>query len=385
MRTSCKLTVLVVAAVLLCTPVSQMVQATGGGNDDGDEGGSWQITKFGTKLPQTIYRASLAWTGEKAYLFTGRVQEGHVRTIYEFDPASGDIVERKAQISRGREMSTAAWLAPYAYIFGGMNSSGMLDEIVRYDPARDVAEVLPYHMPTPRMGASAVAVGDHIYIIGGRNLTEHMAEVLRFDPRTGGIDRMQDMPVNGGGRSALTDGERIYLFGGCGSCENETVFELESNSGRSRLLDTHTDIGYYWSTGVWTGGTALVFGGNDFAQTLDQFLEFTPDGKGGGTIEQIGRLPKPIELATSFFDERSGKAFLLGGRFTELPSDTIYVITHAGDQVPELHISAEGIAIVVGLMAFTVAVVVYQSISEKKGRGRREQTDLFKESEERER
>lgn len=362
------LLVIAVTAMMLLPIVPKAVLASSGdGDSDKETVVSWEMAAHSTKLPQAVYRSSLAWTGEKAYIFTGRVQEGMVETIYEFDPSTGDIIEKRAKMTRPRIMSTAAWLSPYAYIFGGQDMTGIQDEIMRYDPVKDMVEVLPYRMPTPRMGASAITVGEFIYVIGGRNLTEHISEVIRFDPKTGDIERLPDMPATGGGRAGVTDGDMIYLFGGCGSSENETVFELDPNSGRSELLDTHLAYGYYWTTGVWTGETALIFGGNDFKTTIDHHLEFTPDDKGGGKIEVIGKLPKPLELATSFYDAGSGKAYLLGGRSTELPSDTIYVVNKVEKEpTAKIHVSPEGLAVVVGLMVFTIAIVAFQSISEKK-------------------
>lgn len=361
----------IAAVVLMLAPsvLPAAVAASSGGGDggEGDEDATleWHVRKKG-KLPMALYRSSAVWTGDRAYIFSGRVYEGMVQTILEFAPSTGVIVEKGARVPTGRIMSTAAWLPPYAYIFGGQNLT-ILDEVLRYHPATDSIEVLPYRLPEPRMGASAVAVDGAIYVIGGRNETEHIAEVLRFHPLNGTFEVMPDMPVQGGGRAAMTDGDHIYLFGGCGSTGNDTVFILDADTGTSEMLDIDLGYGYYWATGAWTGTSALIFGGNDFTRTIGHFLEFTPDAKGGGDLRRIGGLPHPIELAVSFFDEGTGKAYLLGGRSTEDPSSAIYVIK-LEDAGSGVEVTATGVAAVVVIMAFTITVVLIQDHIRAKGR-----------------
>ena len=351
-----------IVAMLLIVLYSPTIYASSGNDGEGTE--VWTITRYKKDLPMAIYRASAVWTGEKAYIFSGRVEEGPVDTVIEFDPSKDQFTVQDAIFPRAREMATAAWVPPYAYIFGGGNYSDILDEVIRYDPERDVITVMPHRMPDVKMGASAIAMGDAIYVIGGRNHTVHTDTVFKYYAGNGTFQVLPPHPVAGGGRAAMASDDVAYLFGGCGSRPNETSFKLDSSTGTVRQLNVGFDYGYYWATGIWTGTSALVFGGNDFKKTLDQVLEYHPDGGKDGTIENIGKLPKPLELAASVYDAESGRGYIFGGRSTELASKAVYMV-EKGTVTDDVEVTPQQIMTVVMLMAFVIVVVIYQSYREK--------------------
>jgi hypothetical protein len=333
-------------------------------NDDSETKEAWTISRYKKDLPMAIYRASAVWTGEKAYIFSGRVEAGPIDTVIEFDPSEDQFTVKTAIFPRAREMATAAWLPPYAYIFGGSNYSDILDEVIRYDSVRDVVTVMPDRMPDVKMGASAIPIDDAIYIIGGRNQTDHTDGVYRYYPGNGTFQVMPPSPVVGGGRAAMATDKAAYLFGGCGSLPNQTSFRLDPSTGTVQQLDVGPNHGYYWATGVWTGSSALVFGGNDFEKTIDQVLEFHPEEGKDGTIKNVGKLPKPLELATSVYDPGSARAFIFGGRSTEHASKAVYVV-EKGTVTDDVEVTPQQIMVVVLLMAFVIVVVIYQSYREK--------------------
>jgi len=352
----------ILVIMLLLVSISPSIYASSEDDAEGTE--VWAITKYKQDLPMAIYRASVVWTGEKAYIFSGRVEAGPVDTVIEFDPSKDQFTVKSAIFPRARIMATAAWVPPYAYIFGGANYSDILDEVIRYDPKNDIISVMPEKMPNVKMGASAIAMGDAIYIIGGRNQTVHTDETFRYYPGNGTFQVIPPQPFGAGGRAAMVADQVGYLFGGCGSLPNQTSFKLDPSIGTVQQLDVGFDYGYYWATGVWTGTSALVLGGNDFKKTLDQVLEYRPEEGKEGTIERVGKLPKPLELATSVFDSESDKAYIFGGRSIEDASKAVYVIEKKFIS-DDVEVTLEQILIVVLLMAFVIVVVIYQSYWKK--------------------
>ncbi len=322
----------------------------------------WEAKPLDCALPLSLYRSSLAWTGEKAFIFTGRDLEGPKPTIIEFDPAGCSPVVKEASMPTGRIMSCAAWLEPYAYVFGGQDQTGVLDEIVRYDPLEDSVEVLPVCLPEERMGASAVTVGDSIYVIGGRNDAGHINTVFRFVPGDGTIEEVARLHVTGGGRVSVWDGSRILLLGGCGvNCALDQVLEFDPSTGKSATLNATLPSGVFWTSGVWTGEEVLIFGGNDWMNSVDVIYRYIPAGDGGSVME-VGRLPEPLELSTSFWDGNA--AYVLGGSSGLDPSDGILRVSKVrsgGDDD-----GGESVPFPTGVLATVVASLAVRSFRRRR-------------------
>jgi N-acetylneuraminic acid mutarotase len=256
-------------------------------------------------------------------------------------------------------MSSAAYVEPYAYIFGGMNFSDVLDDVIRYDTRGDTLAVMPYTMPEERAGSTAVVFDGAVYIIGGKNETGHTSTPFKFHPSNGTFEELPQLPVPWGGGTSVATDDAIYVFGSGHLTKEQMTMELDPVTGRSRLLDVKVDFSYYWATAVWTGDTALVMGGSDYTSSMDLVREFTPGKDGDGKFEKVATLPKALELATSVFDSKKGKAFLFGGRTGDQGSDKVYVIEKGGEDDGGLSPGRVGAAI--GIMAFVIVVVIIQS------------------------
>jgi len=251
-------------------------------------------------------------------------------------------------------------------VFGGQNLSTILDDVIRYDPAADKVEVMPYKLPYTRVGLTAVTVGDSILILGGRNETDYFSTVLRFYPGNGSFVPLNPTPVKGGGRTGVFTGDKVYLFGSCINAKGHDVMEIDPAVDSSQQIDVGPPRNFYWSSGVWRGSSALIFGGNNYNTTIDQFLEFTPATGGKGDLKSIGKLPVPIENSAAFYDTSTKKAYLLGGRSTTKGLSTIYVFSKKTSSSVE--ITPERSLLVLGLMGFTIAVVLLQSKFQKPDR-----------------
>jgi hypothetical protein len=327
---------------------------------------TWDLKASSSKLPYAVYRGGSVWTGSKEYIISGRTDEQQVETIIEFDPSTGSSVVKAAHLPKARVMMGAAWLAPYAWVFGGQNLSTILDDVVRYDPAADKVEVMPYKLPYTRVGLTAVTVGDAILLIGGRNETDYFSTVWRFYPSNGSFVELNPTPVKGGGRTGVFTGDKVYLFGSCINAKGHDVMAIDPFADTSSQIDVGEPRNFYWSSSAWTGTSAIIFGGNNYNTTIDQFLEFTPTTSGKGDLKSIGKLSVPIENSAAFYDKASNKAYLLGGRSTTKGLSTIYVISKKGST--PLEVTPERALLVLGLMGFTIAVVLLQSRFQKPDR-----------------
>jgi N-acetylneuraminic acid mutarotase len=335
--------------IILILVVTGMVQGTQADSE------KWVVKKLDSDLPLALYRSSTAWTGDKAYIFSGRDSSGHKISVLEFDPSSGVVTLKGATLPTGRIMATATYLGNYAYIFGGQDvENGILDEILRYDPNTDTVETMQTRLPEVRMGSSAVAVGESIYVIGGRNETLHVDTIFKFTPGNGTITTVGHMPVPGGGRVAVYDGKRVLLFGGCGTGDTPSyIHEFDPVTSQVRRLDVRMPSCIYWTTGIWTGKEVLIFGGNDFQVTLDEIVKYTP-GEGDGTVEVVGKLPEPLELAVSCWD--GSRAYVLGGRSVPDASAAIYSIAEAEKKPTNGPIPFATTSIMIMVLALSVSV-----------------------------
>jgi len=331
----------------------------------GASDGKWAVSKLDKRLPYAVYRASMVWTGKRAFIFSGRTDAGEVDSIIEFDPATGQSGVKNAKVEMARIMAAAAWLSPYAYIFGGSNMSTVLDDVLRYDPATDTIEKMPYTMPYTRVGLTAVSVGDSILLMGGKNDTAYKTPVLRFYPGNGSFVKLPGPMIQGGGRTGVSSSDTVYLFGVCPNAPNVTVLEVNPANGTSLKMDVGPDRNFYWSSSAWTGSYALIFGGDDYLVAMDQVLEFKPTTGGKGEVTSVGKLPQPIENSVAFYDSDNSKAYLLGGRGKTEGLKDIYVISRDGSA--DTGVTPERALMVVALMGFVVLVVVVQTQLQHRG------------------
>ena len=320
---------------------------------------SWNITKLKTQLPSAIFRASLVWTGTKAYIFSGRTDGGEVDTILQFDPSTGKVTTKGAHLNMGRTKAAAAWVSPYAYIFGGTNMTTTLNDVLRYDPATDTLEVMPFKMPFSRVGLTAVSVGDSIILMGGRNDTAYMSPLLRFYPSNESFVNLPAPQIQGGGRTSVISGDQVYTFGICPNAPDITVLDVDPYSGNSHKVEVGPYPRFYWASSAWTGSSALIFGGDNYSAALDQFLEFTPSANGTSVIKSVGKLPAPNEDGVAFYDQNNQKAYLLGGRGVKLATKDILEFSRT-TKTATVEVSPERALLVLGLMGFTIAVVLLQ-------------------------
>ena len=149
------------------------------------------------------------------------------------------------------------------------------------------------------------------------------------------------------------------MLGGCGAnCALGDIYEFDPEKKETRQLNLTLPTDVYWTSGVWTGESALVFGGNDWAKTLDEIILYTP-GEGDGTVEVVGRLPDPLELTVSFWDGE--RAYVLGGVSGLDGSDGILrVYAGGGDDGDE---STPGLT---GVLALSAAVAVLAVIHRRR-------------------
>ena len=160
--------------------------------------GQWSV------LPSTLpynyssdenHNAAIASNG-KVYLSPGNGPggEGSHNRIIEFDPTTGNAIERAAITDDG----SAIWgiaMAPApatkggVYLIGGWNGGG-LSEIRHYDPDQDLVETVAYLTVGRTVGVRQAHPNGKIYLFGSNVGDFSVVEV--FDPADETVRRIQN-------------------------------------------------------------------------------------------------------------------------------------------------------------------------------------------------
>lgn len=183
------------------------------------------ISTLETQLPSARYAASAVWTGREVFLFGGIPATDE---IVRFDPATSEVQVMDARLPVEMGFTSAVWDGRYAYVFGGSGPSGISDAIVRFDPARDEATVLGAALPEPLFWTSAVWTGSHAQLFGGigggndlahRWVNGYRSHILAFDPVPSVVATMaMPLPTPRAGTSAVWTGATALVFGGACDC-----------------------------------------------------------------------------------------------------------------------------------------------------------------------
>lgn len=183
-------------------------------------------------------RATEGCPGGCAYIFGGLyLEEGTARfvnQIVRYNPTTDTVALSTAQLpaltpqTNARCCTAAAWdsQANVAYLFGGQRFD-VSNVIFRFDATADQLSIVPTLLPRSLMIASAVADGQgSFYVFGGRNSdTGPSDEIVRYKPATGAIDVVAFLPEAVGGNSAVWTGSSALVFGGqkSGGTNTDTI------------------------------------------------------------------------------------------------------------------------------------------------------------------
>lgn len=306
-------------------------------------------------LPEAFYNPATVWTGSAIYMFGGKA-DGVLRDeIVRYDPATGgsEVVGHLPASSRGpsaRQSATAVWSGSKAYIFGGAvqdagsTISNAIHDIVEFDPvtntARNIQAGSVNALPYPLFGATSAWIDGRAYVFGGvtfvfagdKSTLDFHDEILVFDPTPGPLEDMVTLstarlPYKVTDSVATLVAGKAYLFGGeAGVTDAEgrpdfrvvsSIVEFDPSRPSATLLDVNLPRRVRWAAAGTLDGTAYVLGGqetravgdSETVTTSEAILRWRP---GGAAIEHPLTLPIP-SYAAGFTTTNSG-IVLLGGR-----------------------------------------------------------------------
>jgi N-acetylneuraminic acid mutarotase len=246
--------------------------------------------------------------------------------VEAYDPASNtwtakaslpyppDIQAHKAE---GRLYLAAAAYKGKIYTFGGADVQGVVKDTVDvYDIATDIWTAGIAKLPQPTAGISAVTYGDKIYLFGGSASAEifapeyYYSDVYEFDPATATFTRRAAMPNPRARTFATVSGNRILVVGGISACGNRSAQVYVPATDSWSSIEAVT-----WERITWGGDLVnnMIFlvGGKD-----DTTKETCPTVNVYSDQWQtwVKGTSMPIPRDSAFIAGVGGKVYVMGGR-----------------------------------------------------------------------
>lgn len=272
--------------------------ATGGVYDPASK--VWTPTSM-TGAPSPRHLHSAAWTGSKMIVWGGYGTSDYVVDGGAYDPVS-DTWEpiAAAGAPSKRTLQAHAWTGSELFVWGGANGATMLATGALYDPAADAWSATPPPGGIePRFGHTAVWAGDRVIIWGGQNLSDWLSDGVMYKNGawlgpTSGVGAPSPREKH----SAIWTGTEMVVWGGFDgslsintggmfdpSAPDADAWTATSTNGAPGPREEHTAL--------WTGTSMMVWGGcggDVCATTYGDGGFFTPDA-GGGSWQAIAEHP----------------------------------------------------------------------------------------------
>ncbi|MEO7802994.1 MAG: kelch repeat-containing protein, partial [Actinomycetota bacterium] len=264
----------------------------------------------GARLAPGRAGSAVAWTGRYAYLFGGITGSNtYLNTIVRYDSDNDTLTTMRGQLPPdapgttlgGRAFASAVWdgrdrpeagcPGGCAYVFGGYYFEGanrFVNQIVRYNPTTDTTAISTSQLPaglTPETNARCCSAAawdssDSVaYLFGGQR-TNASNIIFRFDPTADQLAIVATrLPRTLQIASAVTDGQgNFYVIGGTDSTAgtSDEIIRFKPATGALDVVAFLPErVG--GTSAVWTGTSALVFGGQTTGVTItDTILRYTP-------------------------------------------------------------------------------------------------------------
>ena len=228
--------------------------------------------QFSGFLPAQRFGTSAIYDGQYAYIFGGF--DGWINSptdqIVQYDLVTGNSIVLGSTLPFPRAFTAAVWDgSQYAYIFGGAQwwFGGFTDEIVRFEPATGNVQVVS-NLWWDMAGFSAVWDDTRgvAYLFGGQaSWDEPRYEIFEFDPSSGNVNQVGDMPwVYRTFTTSVWDGQYAYIFGGTDTCyfgcwQSDQVVRFDPSTGNAQIVAYGFPV--HSSSAVMINGQVWVFGG----------------------------------------------------------------------------------------------------------------------------
>jgi len=317
---------------------SPPVTATGAACDPKTSTGT-PIASACAPPPRHSHRA--VWTGSKRIVWGGYGTSSHESTGGVYDPVTDTWSSMAtAGAPPGRTEFPAAWTGKHFAVWGGLAGANVLGSGALYDPQTNGwITINATSAPTKRYGHSLVAAGGKLIVWGGNDNFDWHLDGKIFDPNAGawsvstsltGAPERREMHTavwtgslmliwggwNGGsylssgglfdpsvgasgtwtatstasaptGRAdhgAVWTGDRLLVWGGCGTDACGTlfadggIFVPSAAGGVWTPIPADAQVGARRRlSAVWTGSELIVWGGQNAAGSLNTGARYTPD------------------------------------------------------------------------------------------------------------
>ncbi len=195
-----------------------------------------------TPLPKPLAYGVMANVAGNLYLIGGIDETVLHHDIYKYE---GEEWRKVGQAPAGVVYASAVTVGSRIFVTGGGTSNNDLttatNQAWSYDPQSGVWEKLPGVPGPPRLVHAAGVLDKSIYIFGG--LTQKSGEPYRnlddaykFDTLKKRWTKIRSLPQAARALWATSAGHYIYLFGGMGEKELNTVYRYNPSSDKYELV-----------------------------------------------------------------------------------------------------------------------------------------------------
>jgi N-acetylneuraminic acid mutarotase len=204
-----------------------------------------------------------------------------------------------------RDPASAAVGPDRFVLLGGLDASDVSASGIEVASLRQVLH--SYTLPIAQHDAQATALDGKVYVFGGGSLSE-LDHILSFDPATGAVRQVGQLPHSQSDVAVAATGQTAYIVGGYDGVDWLNTI-LAWRPGSAVRVVGHLPVGLRYSAVAAADGRLLVIGGSTPLQASRAIYSFDP---ASGSVQRIGRLPRPITHASAA--TLGSSVYLIGGR-----------------------------------------------------------------------
>jgi N-acetylneuraminic acid mutarotase len=253
-----------------------------GGNDGGGtavfDTGARYDPFFDTWTPTSTIGApasrqehTAVWTGSTMIVWGGERPFEILGTGGQYDPISDTwTATGTASAPTARFLHVGQWTGSRMLIWGGRDSSfTRLQSGSRYDPiANTWSSMSQTGAPSGREDALSAWSGDKLLVWGGFASSGSLVDGGRYDPASNAWSSMSSIgvPSKRCVSAATWAGDRMLIWGGYANCSSQSFLNtgaqyFPASDTWSPMSTTGAASPRAWTTMVWTGSAAIVWGG----------------------------------------------------------------------------------------------------------------------------
>lgn len=238
------------------------------------------LPSTGAPLARSGHRAF--WTGSEMIVWGGQGSDGVLQDGARWDPTSRRWKQvAAAGAPSARSGFVGVWTGSEMLVWGGEGTRGSLGDGGGYDVALDRWRPLSrMGAPSARVSSVAVWTGSEMLVWGGRRdpRGDDLSDGAAFSPAA---DRWRPLPAKGWlrrtGLVAVWTGQALLAVG---EVAEDVVYPFREagilRPREGRWSAHRVGFGWHEAAAVWTGRAALLWGGFDGTNVLNQGIRLVP-------------------------------------------------------------------------------------------------------------